>query len=473
MKKYLTGVVILTLIGTLSLTATGCRTKGTKKKSSKKIELTYYRLFDNEDIFQPMIQEFESKNKNIKIHYRKFTDPQEYEDLIINELAEGEGPDIFSLHNTWMLKHRKKLTPAPEKTMNLETFEKTFVQVAAQDMLLRDEGGNVRVYGIPLSVDTLALYYNKDIYEDRIPSRGKPATTWEALKEDVYKLNKKDNSFERFEVAGIAMGRADNIIRAVDILYLLMLQEKTKIYNENFTEATFARSQGGLTEGSLRYPGVEALTLFTSFGIPSNKNYSWNMYLSDPQSKEKEIETFARGKVAMVIGYSYLYEEIVNQMDALKKKGLKSIDKQDIGVVPIPQVFDPENSDEGRETYASYFAESVTRTSEHPQEAWEFIRFLSSKENEAYLYEKTGRPTSRRDLIEEQIKDPIYGVFVSQLGYAKSIAMADPKKYKEILEKTIEAVLNNQSASEALRIASSEIDKLIPKGGLFPQTETE
>ena len=31
----------------------------------------------------------------------------------------------------------------------------------------------------------LALYYNKPAFEDKVPSRGRPADTWEELKEDV------------------------------------------------------------------------------------------------------------------------------------------------------------------------------------------------------------------------------------------------------------------------------------------------
>ena len=51
---------------------------------------------------------------------------------------------------------------------------------------------------------------------------------------------------------------------------------------------------------------LTALELFTSFGLPSQKNYSWNKYLADADSGEKEIKTFANGKVSMIMGYTYV-----------------------------------------------------------------------------------------------------------------------------------------------------------------------
>ncbi|MBI2453210.1 extracellular solute-binding protein [Candidatus Peregrinibacteria bacterium] len=473
MKKKTKTILATAIIIILTLSLAGCRTKGTKAPKLKNIELTYYRLFDNEEIFLPIIQEFESQNRNIKIHYRKFTDPIEYENLIINELAEGEGPDLFSMNAAWMPKHAKKIAIMPSELMDIETFKNTFVNTVSQDLLLYDEEGNAHIAGLPLSVDNLALYYNKALFEEKIPSRGKPAITWEEIKEDVFKLNKKDNSFERFEVSGMAMGRTDNILRGVDSLYLLMLQNKTQFYDEDFNEAIFTQSQGITETGAKRYPAIEAVNLFTSFALPTNKNYSWNIYLSDASSPEKELKTFAKGKVAMVIGYSYLYEQIVNEIEELKSLGLPHINKNDIKVAQIPQIFNPSETNYPADTYANYFAETVSRTTKYPVEAWKFLIFLSQKENIQYYNEKTHRPTSRRDLIEEQIKDPIYGVFASQLGFAKSIPMADSEAYEKIFEKVIEQILNGQSANEALMQANEAINKLIPQEGLYSKIKVK
>lgn len=461
------------LLGTLALTLlSGCLKKPTapsNEETTERIELIYYRLFDDADIFEPLIREYESTHPHVTISYRKFTDPEEYIDLIINELAEGEGPDLFSMNNTWFTQHRKKLNPAPTDVVSKEDFESTFVEVASQDLILQDDDGTPRIYGIPLYVDTLALYYNEDHFEDAVPSRGKPASTWAELQEDVFKLTKADNSFERFEVSGIAMGRADNILRAVDILYLLMIQFGSIFYDTTYSEATFADAQGASANG-LYFPAAKALELFTSFSLPSSKYYSWNAYLADGKSQEKEIETFAKGKVSMIIGYSYAYQQILDEIEELKNSGERTIAPATIKVAQIPQVENPDTSTEKRNTYANYFAETVSRNSKHSREAWEFLTYLANRENLQHYHEETHRPTSRRDLIEEQSDEAIYGTFVSQIGFAESFPMANAEAYAAIFEGVIEAVLSTEDPQKAMKAAQDAVNAILPEEGLFPVT---
>ena len=102
---------------------------------------------------------YEKAYPNIKINYRKLT-YAEYEEEVVSALAAGKGPDIWSIHNTWLPEQIDKLSPMPETVMRPDLYKETFVDVAAFDMTGPDE----QLYGIPFSVDSLALYYNKDYF---------------------------------------------------------------------------------------------------------------------------------------------------------------------------------------------------------------------------------------------------------------------------------------------------------------------
>ena len=463
-KKSSAVVLIISLLAT-SLLA-GCRKKDPVKAAPdfSGIELTYYKVFDDTEIVEPAIRAYEAQHPGLKIHYRKFSDFDEYQRVILNEMAEGEGPDIFSMPNTWFTSNYRKLTPLPEKFGGVADFQSTFVDVAYRDLVRGDIYGDKRIYALPMTVDNLALYYNKAHFEDALPERGRPSTTWQGIKEDVALLNREDNTFDRFEVSGIAMGRADNISRAVDILYLLFLQHDLSFYDEKMTEAIFAAKQGGAA-GS--FPGLAALELFVSFADPTRKHYSWNEFTADDDTDGKEIEAFAEGKVSMIIGFSYTYEQIEDYIDLLDQQGRNTIRKSDIRATDIPQLYDPDLSAGERITYASYFAETVSRNTEYPDIAWDFLLHMTSKEVLADYFDATHRPTSRRDMIEEQKLDPKYGVFADQVGIAKSFPILEYYTYKDIFTDVINRANLSGTHTSDLVYAQDLINELMPPGGVL------
>lgn len=449
-------IVILAISGCKKTTTTGSQNKPI-------ITLTYYKVFDDEDVLRPLFQEFQSKNPNIRIQYRKFTDFDEYSNLILNELAEGQGPDLFSMPNTWLAANTRKLTPATLEILTPQQADQVFVSAAAKDIAHFDKDGVKKVFGVPMTVDTLALYYNKAHFDDAIPEKGSPSSTWEALKDDVFRLTKKDNSFERFFRAGIAIGRSENVTRSVDIMYMLMLQFRAQIYDNDYKQARFARTIGTPAVN----PGAQALDLFTSFALQDNKNYSWNKFIAQENNPEKELAPFVTGKVSMMINYSFAYQQILDLIKTKKAAGISVIDPASVRVAPIPQVFDPTISPDKRVTYASYFVEVVGRNSQHPQEAWQLLSFLASKENLQHYFDKTKKPTSRRDLIETQSRESIYGVFVNQIGYAESFPIYDRNAFGEIIKGAVDEVLATGKPEQAIRTAERLISEKLPINGFI------
>ena len=467
MKKTLSLILILVFVLSLS----SCKKPNPDTNdNSDLVELTYYKMYDDEEDLSSLINEWELEN-NVVVHYKKFTDFEEYLSTILNEMAEGEGPDIFSMPNHWFQSNYRKLTPIPDVFAGedgdlIDNFRAMFVDVAAQDLIRPDYEGVERIYALPMTVDTLALYYNKDHFEDRIPSQGRPSNTWDGIKEDVILLNRLNEETDVFQIAGIAMGRGDNISRGVDIFYLLLLQFGVDFYNDNLSEAIFAQRQGGF-----EYLGLDALDLLTSFADSSQKHYSWNEYVVGEDGDPKEELAFARGDVSMIIGFSYTYENILNQIELLENSNEDSISKKDIYITQIPQIEDPDSTASTRVTYAGYFAETVSRNCENPELAWDLLVNLTQKDSLDFYFEKTNKPTSRRDMITEQQEDPVYGTFVSQIGFAESFPIIDYFMYKDIFIQVIDSATSSNTSQVGLVSAQESINNLLPEEGVISAVE--
>jgi len=466
MKVILKKTVTIFILISFLFNFAGCRKKTQPNQENKnlpqKIELVWWHLFDPCDTFIGQIQAFESEYKNVRILCKKFSNPLETEKLIINEIAEGEGPDIFSIQNTKVQEHHRKIIPIPANIMIPQQFKDTFFAVASDDLILETESSVEGIYALPLYIDTLALYYNKSMFRDRLPATDKPGETWEEIKEQVYALVKKNNSVERFATVGLAAGRSDNIHRAIDILKLLLLQLDTKMFDNG--KAIFALQNGTLPgSGKPFYPGREALKVYTSFALPSYKNYSWNKLITSFTGDSKEVGVFVNKKAAMIFGYSWLYEEILLQIQAAQKKGHEHLNKEEIGIAPCPQISLAEN-EKSLDAIADYFALTVSKNSAHPEIAWNFIHFLTSRESLQDYHKKTHKPTSRKDMIEEQSTEKLFGVFARQASFAKSITTINDDSFKIIFSEAIDSVVKaKQTIEEALSLAQRKMNCVIEK----------
>ena len=418
--------------------------------------LDLWVLYDNTDAFREQIQAFQSSHSGLQVRVKKFTNIQEYEDLIVNEIAQGEGPDVFMIQNSWMPKHYKKLLPLPldqPVVMTADLFRQTFFQAAADDLIIGDQ-----IYGMPLSVDNLAIFYNKQEFKDLIATSDRPGALWEDIKNQTTELTKKNNSPERFALSGIALGRADNISSAVDILYAIMMEYGVQFYDDKVERATFAASQANGDN-----PGVAALDLFTSFALPSYRNYSWNEFITGYAPAEKEVGSFVRGKVSMILGYPYLYKTIEAGIQNAQKGGGDHIDLENVGIASFPQLVSGTEATK-RDTYASYFPLVVARTTDMPADAWSLVQYLTSADALQTYHKITNRPTSRQDMVSEQQTEPLFGTFAFQAPFAKSFKVYDDASYRKVFTDAIQSVVKNTASSqEALSAAQEKITCIVQK----------
>jgi len=276
-----------------------------------------WRAWDETDDFKDIINAYQEKHPTIKIEYRKIRF-EDFEDELINALAEDRGPDIFSIPNTKVKEYKNKISPVPpsvtvsklviketpiktERYLELETkkmlsigdLRNKFIDVVADDVVVRDEEKNEKMYGLPLFVDTLAMYYNKDLFNNA--GIVEPPKYWDRnFQETVKDLSKQDAKGDIIQ-SGVALGTADNIERASDILSILMMQNGTVIMSDS-GEVLIDQ----IPAGSNNYhPSLGALRFYTDFANPMKEVYCWNDDLDD------SLKRFTEGNTAIMFGYSY------------------------------------------------------------------------------------------------------------------------------------------------------------------------
>lgn len=385
---------------------------------------------DDEGDFQELLANYKKENKHITIIYEKKS-LADYETELINAFAADKGPDIWLIHNTWLPKHKDKIKELPNEFLSFSDFRNNFVEVVEKD--LTDEN---KIYALPLYVDTLALFYNKDILNSAgIPL---PPDTWEELIADLDNLVQR-NQWGGIEQAGAALGTAENIDHSTDILALLMLQNGTKMINEDKESATFDESI--YAEGKTYQPGQDALRFYTDFSNPSKRTYTWNRQMS------YSLDAFIEGKVVMMFNYS-------NQIPAIKDRA----PYLNFGISPMLQIkarnFDID--------YANYWAFTVSKKTRVIQEAWKFILYLSQKENAKKYLETVNRPTARRDLVNWQKDDLELGVFAKQSLSAQTWCQVDPSAIETIFANAIESVvLGRANVTKAIRAAADQVTLLM------------
>jgi len=453
-KKWRIFFGLIFIISILIISGCGCAP--TTKRY--KVDLEVWGVMDDSDAYQEIFKTYHELNPNVgEINYKKQR-IETYQQDLIDALASGKGPDIFLVHNTWIPTFSNKIMAAPKTILTEQKFRQDFVDVAANDFV---SDGNV--LAVPLSVNSLALYYNKDLFN--AAGITAPPKTWDEFLVDTEKIT-KINAMGEINPSGAALGTAYNINRSTDVLNLLMLQSGVSMRDE-YGSIAFGRNENA----------KKMLEFYTNFARSSAPNYSWN------SQSHYSIDAFSEGTLAMMLNYSW-------QTSVIRSKS----PKLNFAIAPVPQMFSgaPAN-------YANYWGYVVSSnklivndpksktmpiTNElRVTEAWKLLTYLTTTEGlqataatsattvvkkpagsldpaEKYL-EKTNQPAARRDLIEKQKSNVDLGVFASSNLTAKSWRQDDPVAIEAIFAEMIDNVNRGATdVAEALSTAEERIRRL-------------
>lgn len=384
------------------------------------VTLTYWGLWEPSSVMQGVIADYERDHPNVTIDY-KMQSIKGYRSRVQTAITQGGGPDIIRIHNTWLPMFQKMLAPAPS---SLGISLSGYYPVVAKNFSAAGQ-----VYALPLTIDGLALYYNKDILSE---AGVEPPTDWNALRKLAFDLTRRNAATGVIERAGAAIGTSNNIDHWPDILGLLILQNS----GNPGTPSTQAVQ--------------DALTFYTIFATTDK---SWDV--SQPQS----TYAFATGSVAMILAPSWRAAEI----EAINPN-------LNYGIAPAPTL--PTTN----LAWATYWAEAVPVSSKNPEAAWEFLRYLSTPEVMQKLYaEQTklrviGEPYPLTSMASSLASDPLAAPFVNQGASYTSWYLAghtaDEGVNDQLIkyyEDAINAITGGSTVSSVLKTLDAGVAQVLAK----------
>lgn len=335
-------------------------------QKTKDVTLTYWGLWEPTSVMQAVIADYETQNPHVKISY-SMQSPKNYRSRLQAAIQQGTAPDIARVHNTWLPMLKSSLSPAPDSLVSVSTLD------AYYPVVKKNASSGGKVYALPLGIDGLALLYNEAMLSE---AGATPPSDWNSFRKLAFDLTKINQETKIIERAGAAMGTTNNVEHWSDILGLLILQNSGDPSKPSSSAVQ------------------DAMTFFTIF---STQDKSWD------SSQPNSVYAFATGTVAMILAPSWQIPEIKAINPDLK-----------FGVAPAPTL--PST----KLAWGSYWMESVPKTSPNAEEAWKFIKYLTSPESLQKIYagaaqvHTIGEPYPLTSLSNLLSTDPLVGPYVAQ-----------------------------------------------------------
>lgn len=409
MRRYLIIFIAVTIF--LSTTGLGCKTSS-EVASYKPVTLEYWGVFEETSAISKLTSPYTGRHPKIGIRYRKFRE-DEYKNKMLEAWALGQGPDLFMIPVTRLREFLKFIEPMPasmeapveftQGTLKKETVTELrtypgltprqvrdlYIDTVAQDVII-DE----KIYGLPYSIDTLSVYYNRELLKNN--NIALPARTWNELIDQAAIISKV-NTDDKLVQSTVALGTTNNVPAAFDIISTLMMQVGIKLGDADGT--TFQTNP----------ETARAIQFYGSFSQPGVKNYSWNKDMTSG------LDAFTAGTLAYFIGYPY-HANVIRAANP----------RLDWDVIPLFKPADAQNTP----TYANYWITVVAKppqgasaeTRKKSMVAWQFLSEATQARNvSAFLDNPTApRTTALKELVAKQQSNPITGPFTDNLLNAQN-----------------------------------------------------
>jgi multiple sugar transport system substrate-binding protein len=416
------------LAGTMLLGASACG----GGESQGNVILDYWEGIPEETQYK-LVKKFNKQNKGeFQITIREMpSDYGEYFDKLKTEFQAGGGEaDIIAGDTVWTAEFAANGWIADVSERFPESERNRFVDGAVQSLTY--EG---KVYGVPHTLDAGILYYRKDLLEKSGFSEA--PTTWEELKEMARKVIRDQGTRYGFVFQGAEY--EGGVCNGLEFIWT----HGGEMLDPNDASKVIVDSP----------ESVEALTTersMVSDGVSPQTVASYDESATDT--------TFVlRGDAVFCRNWPYMYTLGANPNSKVKT--------EQMGVSPLPV------GDEQRKSASCLGGDVmvISASSELKEEAWEFVQFFNSEENQKSWALKMGDLPTRKALFDDRevlealpmvtkAKEALLNVRPRPVsGHYSKISSAMALQFNNVLRGTI-------SPEEAVETLQSKLQQIIEEG---------
>lgn len=364
--------------------------------------------------FVQMLSNLQSTDKNAQVIRYVEKDYRTFDTELVNALSEGRGPDLIILSHEMLASYRAKIAPISYDSFPIRNFQDTYVD-GAEIFMLQDG-----VYALPLSVDPLVMYWNKDTFATK--GLVKPPATWEELtKVTVPQVVERDYSRTVTREA-IAFGEYNNIRNARHILSLLFIQAGSVMARDTGERISVELNQSETVQGLP--PAQAALSFFTQFSNPVHELYTWNRALPEDRNE------FLAGDLAMYFGFA---SEIRSLQEGNPNLNF------DVADVPQGQGVSV------RKGYGTFYGLAQMRNSANPQGARNALYALATQQNAEGYAQAFGFGKVHRASYAVNESNPLAAVVAKASIVVRGWLDPNPGKSDSVFRQMVEDVVSGRS----------------------------
>lgn len=373
-------------------------------------------------VMRTMLYEIAKDNDTFNhVSYQQI-DERDFEDVVVNAIAEGRSPDLILIPHTDLVKFRPKLAPISYDSLSARDFKDRFID--GGEIYLLPDG----VYTIPLLVDPLVLYWNRDILASN--SFAAPPQTWESIVADYVPTIVERDFNRNILLSPIGMGEYRNVNNAFALISTLMMQGGSRLVSVDSNKYTVDLDRS--VNASVNNPLTSALQFYTSFATANNPLYSWNRAISGDQS------AFVGEKLALYFGLGSEYKAISRLNPNLN-----------FDIADMPQ----SAGSSAKRTYGDVYGLALLKAAPNPGSAYTAIGVITSdKRYLDVLYQGYGMAPAERSLIAAGTTNPVDQVRYRMAVIAHGWLNPDLPTTEAAFQQGVEDILSlRSSVNQAVR----------------------